>query len=424
MYKTLFLRCLVNQFMKKTLISYFLFIVALALSQNALAQRFWISATPSNWNNTANWSASSGGAGGASVPGASDLVTFNALGLGNCTLDIAANVAGITMNGYTGTVNINGFNLTTTGTNNFATGTINNGGGAAAVTLNTTGTTTFSGTTFGANVNGSTGRIFFNGSTFNGTVNVTKTANNVDLSTGNNTFQAAVTLTNSSTSQLRFAGTNPDIFNGTLSLVSGNSGALEIAYTAAGTQFNQNVSVTYNATGAITFGANGGTSTLAATRTISVAGFGASGCGNLSIARFTQSGATAQTINLGGNNTATLTLGPASTFAGSVTSTVPSIIFNSSTFQAVTVTKTGTQNDSSRGGNTFNGIMTVNNQGGDFFMGTNAADAGDIWNANAIFNNTGGNRIRIGEDNAGNLFQANATFTNTSVTDVASRIQI
>ncbi|MBL7869971.1 MAG: hypothetical protein JNM78_00055 [Cyclobacteriaceae bacterium] len=410
--------------MKKRYIPYFLLLAVIFYSQNLIGQRFWISATPSNWNNTANWSASSGGPGGASVPGASDVVTFNALGLGNCTLDIAANVAGITMNGYTGTVNINGFNLTTTGTNNFVTGTINNGGGAAAVTLNTIGTTTFSGTVFGASVNGSTGRIFFNGSTFNGTVNVTKTANNTDLSTGNNAFLAAVTLTNSSTSPFRLAGTNPDIFNGTISLVSGNSGALEIAYTAANTQFNQNVSVTYNATGAITFGANGGTSTLAATRTISVAGFGASGCGNLSIARVTQTGATAQTINLAGNNTATLTLGPASSFAGSLTATVPSIIFNSSTFQAVTITKTGSQNDLSRGGNIFNGIMTVNNQGGDFLLGTNAADAGDIWNANAIFNNTGGNRLRIGEDNAGNLFQANATFTNTSVTDVASRVQI
>ena len=187
-------------FMKRHLLILSLFIFTL-ISHESFAQRFWISAAPSNWNNTANWSASSGGAGGASVPGASDLVTFNALGLGNCTLDVAANVAGITVNGYTGIININGFNLTTTGANTLATGTINNGGGAAALTLNTISTSTFSGTTFGANVNGSTGRIFLNGSTFNGSVSLTKTANNTDLSTGGNTFQGAVTLTNSSTSQ-------------------------------------------------------------------------------------------------------------------------------------------------------------------------------------------------------------------------------
>jgi hypothetical protein len=410
-------------FMKRHLLILSLFIFTL-ISHESFAQRFWISATPSNWNNTANWSASSGGAGGASVPGASDLVTFNALGLGNCTLDVAANVAGITVNGYTGIININGFNLTTTGTNIFTTGTINNGGGAAALTLNTIATSTFNGTTFGANVNGSTGRIFLNGSTFNGGVSITKTANNTDLSIGGNTFQGAVTLTNSSTSQFRLAGTNPDIFNGTLSLVSGNTGPLEIAYTSAATQFNQNISITYNSTGAITFGANGGTSTLAAARTVSVVGFGGAGCGNLSLARLTQTGVTAQTINLSGNNTATLTLGPVSSFAGSVTTTTPSIILNSSSFQALTITKTGTQNDNSRGGNTFNGVMTVNNQGGDFLMGTNAADAADTWNANAFFINTGGNRLRVAEDNAGNLFNGNATFTNTSATDVASRIQV
>lgn len=411
-------------YMNKPILSYLTVFIFLFISQISFGQRFWVAAGASNWNNTANWSTTSGGAGGASVPGPSDAVTFNANGLGNCTLDVAPNVAGITVNGYTGVINLNGFNLTTTGTNSFVTGTINNGGAAAAVTLNTAGTTTFSGTTFGANVNGSTGRIFFNGSVFNGSVTVTKTANNNDTSTGGNTFSGSVTLTNNSTNQFRLGGTNPDIFNGTLALVSGNTGPLEVAYSSAANQINNNVTVTYNATGLISIGAGGGTATLAATRTISVAGFGASGCGNLTLARLTQAGATAQNISLGGNDTATLTLGPASNFSGALTITTPSIIFNSSSFQAVTVTKTGSAIDNSRGGNTFNGVMTVNNQGGDFAMGTNSADAGDTWNASAFFNNTGGNRIRIGEDNAGNVFQANATFTNTSATDIQSRIQI
>ncbi|MBX2914606.1 MAG: hypothetical protein KF856_04945 [Cyclobacteriaceae bacterium] len=410
--------------MNKRLLSYLTFLTLFLISQISFGQRFWVAAGASNWNNPANWSTTSGGPGGASVPGPSDVVTFNANGLGNCTLDVAPNVAGITINGYSGIININGFNLTTTGTNSFVTGTINNSGGAAAVTLNTTGTSTFSGTTFGANVNGSTGRIFFNGSTFNGTVSITKTANNNDTSTGGNTFSGSVTLTNGSTTQFRLGGTNPDIFNGTLALVSGNTGPLEIAYGSAANQINNHVTVTYNATGLISIGAGGGSATLAASRTISVAGFGASGCGNLTLARLTQAGGTAQNISLSGNDTATLTLGPASTFSGTLTVTTPSIIFNSSSFQAVNVTKTGNQVDNSRGGNTFNGVMTVTNQGNDFIMGANAADAGDTWNANAFFINTGGNRIRVGEDNAGNIFNANATFTNSSTADIQSRIQI
>lgn len=386
--------------------------------------RFWVAGAAGNWNDTNNWATVSGGAPGASVPGAGNLAVFDANGSGNCTLDIGPTIAGITVNGYTGTIDLAGFNLTTTGVNTFTTGSFTNSGGAAAVTLSTAGLTTFNGTQFTANINGTTGRVLFNGSIFNNSVTVTKTANTTDTGTGNNTFNGAVSLTNISANPLRLGNTSSDIFNGTLSLNSGSTGTIDLAYTSAANQFNGNISITYTATAAITFGANGGTSTLAAGQTIGVAGFGGSGCGNLSLARFTQAGATAQTINLAGNNTATLTIGPASSFAGALTVSTPSIILNTSAFQAFTLTKTGTQTDNQRGGNTFNGVMTVNNQGGDLMFGSNPADAGDTWNADAIFNNTGGNRLRIAEETLGTVFNTNATFNNTSATDVQSRIQI
>ncbi|MFZ5970809.1 MAG: T9SS type A sorting domain-containing protein [Bacteroidota bacterium] len=399
--------------------------ISLLLALPTYAQRFWVgTGATNNWNNTDNWSTTSGGAGGASVPGPTDAVTFNAAGNVNCVLDIAPTVAAITLNGYTATIDLNGFVLTTTGNNTFASGTLADGAGTGSLTLNTTGSTTFSGTTFGAVVNGSTGRVFFNGSTFNSGVDITKTANATDLSTGGNTFNGAVTLTNTSANPFRLGGTNPDIFGSTLALTVGGTGALEIAYTAAGTQLNHNVTVTYNSTALISVGANGGSATLADGRTLSVAGFGGAGCGNLTLARLTQVGGTAQSITLAGNNTATLTLGPGSTFNAALTATTPSIIFNASSFQAVTVTKTGTITDNSRGGNIFNGLFTLNNQGGDFVTGSNAADAGDTWMTGAVFNNSGGYRIRIGEDNAGNLFNGNVTFNNTSITDIQNRIQI
>ena len=94
----------------------------------ASAQRFWVASTASNWNNSANWSTTSGGPGGASVPGPSEVVTFNATRNGNCTIDIPVTIAGITVNGYTGNIDINGFDLTTTGANSFTTGTISNSG--------------------------------------------------------------------------------------------------------------------------------------------------------------------------------------------------------------------------------------------------------------------------------------------------------
>lgn len=192
--------------MIKLLYSYIILSALVVLTTGQLqAQKTWVAAGASNWNNGANWSP-------AGVPGPADAVTFNATGLGNCTLDVAPNVAGITVNGYTGTIDLNGFDLTTTGNNTFTTGTINNGGATGALTLNTTGSTTFNGTTFGANVNGSTGRIFFNGSTFNGSVTVSKTDNNNDNSTGNNVFNGTTTITNLGGGWVLLGNTNRDQF--------------------------------------------------------------------------------------------------------------------------------------------------------------------------------------------------------------------
>lgn len=199
----------VTFFMKKSPFYYLTVLIfwITCSSTGVFAQKTWIAAGASNWNNGANWSP-------AGVPGPADAVIFNATGLGNCQLDIAPNVAGITVNGYTGTIDLNGFDLTTTGTNTFATGTINNGGATGSVTLNTTGTTTFSGTTFGAAVNGSTGRVFFNGSTFNGNVTITKTDNNNDNSSGNNVFNGTTNVTNLGGGWILLGNVNRDQFNG------------------------------------------------------------------------------------------------------------------------------------------------------------------------------------------------------------------
>lgn len=58
-----------------------------------------------DWNDTTNWSASSGGAGSAGVPGASDKAIFDANGLSDCQMDVAVSITEIDMQvGYTGTL--------------------------------------------------------------------------------------------------------------------------------------------------------------------------------------------------------------------------------------------------------------------------------------------------------------------------------
>src|SRR5688572_7562109 len=91
-------------------------LLLLTISNLAIAaNRYWIATTPGNWNSATNWSVTSGGAGGASVPGSGDVAIFDGFGgrNGNCNLDIAPTVGGITISGYTGTIDLLGNTLTT-----------------------------------------------------------------------------------------------------------------------------------------------------------------------------------------------------------------------------------------------------------------------------------------------------------------------
>lgn len=135
-----------------------------------MAARFWVGGT-GTWNasNTTNWSATTGGAGGASVPVAADTVTIDAnsgtgtitvatdftissltCGQMNMTLDFATNNNNPTMNSFTGsgtgvrTVNMGNGTWTITGTSATffgpGTGLTLNVGDSKIVFTNTTNT--------------------------------------------------------------------------------------------------------------------------------------------------------------------------------------------------------------------------------------------------------------------------------------------
>jgi hypothetical protein len=70
-----------------------------------MAARFWVTGGTGNWNSTTNWSATTGGASGASVPGSADTATFDAnSGSGTATLDISPTIQTLTCTGFTGTL--------------------------------------------------------------------------------------------------------------------------------------------------------------------------------------------------------------------------------------------------------------------------------------------------------------------------------
>lgn len=84
-----------------------------------MANRFWVAGGTGNWSSTTNWSATSGGASGASVPGSADAALFDAnSGAGTATVDSSVTIQTLTMTGFAGTLafGTNTISLNSTGT--------------------------------------------------------------------------------------------------------------------------------------------------------------------------------------------------------------------------------------------------------------------------------------------------------------------
>jgi len=78
-----------------------------------MASRYFVGDTDSHWNDASNWAASSGGAGGAGVPTATDDVFFDA-NSPDCLLDLATAVAkSVDCTGFANDLDLNGNRLNT-----------------------------------------------------------------------------------------------------------------------------------------------------------------------------------------------------------------------------------------------------------------------------------------------------------------------
>jgi hypothetical protein len=116
--------------------------------------RFWVGGT-GNWDasDTTHWSATSGGASGASVPTATDDVTFDASsGAGTATVAAAAVCANLTMTAYTGAMTLNA-SITVAGNLALPTAAITIAG-ASGIIMNQPGGVTKTVTSNGSTING------------------------------------------------------------------------------------------------------------------------------------------------------------------------------------------------------------------------------------------------------------------------------
>ena len=112
-----------------------------------MAARFWVTTGTTggtgNWSNSQNWSATSGGTAGASVPGSADTATFNASsGAGTATVDSSVTIQTLTMTGFTGVLafGTNTISLNSTGTV-FTGATTHTVTGTPVINVTSTGST-------------------------------------------------------------------------------------------------------------------------------------------------------------------------------------------------------------------------------------------------------------------------------------------
>ncbi len=309
---------------------------------SAISQRYWIATTAGDWSDASNWS-------GNTLPVATDQVIFDgASGAnGNCTLTAAVTIGSLTINGYSGTIDLGSYNMSVSlgsGVSTFSTATVS-GTGSLTITHNTTGSVTFSGTTFNVPVTSTSEDVYLNGSTFNAVSSFTKdgtaATHSDNLCNGGNTFNATATVscpdcnglwtgTASTDIYLALGNVSRDIFNGDLNITSSaTSGEILLAHNSVGNQFNGNIIITSIRFVRFGQGSTSATSTLADGKIISTPNGWNSG--QLWLSGFTQLGTTAQSFTFSTTGTSNLRMTNC-VFNGSLSYKGCSLGINSGTF--------------------------------------------------------------------------------------------
>lgn len=378
----------------------------LALSSSVQAATFTAAAS-GNWNVGTTWggACASGCSAGTDYPGSADVATIAS----SKTVTLTQAEAATTLNlNSTGILSLDSNTLTVSGTATLASGS----------TLNSNGGTLKGGSVLmsGCAVGGA------------GAVTIEKTGSTTSSGSGGNTFANTTTIKNSGTGTFSTANSSADTFNGDVTFTT-TGGSIQPSR-AGNNLYNGNIVVESSGTSGISFGATSGSSTLATGKTISVGGAGFSS-GTLTLARFTQSGATDQTITLTG--TAGLTINTASNFAGgvsignngsglvsfntvtfngNVSITSPSLSMNTVTFNGTTYLEhTGGSAASMTGNNTFAGATTIKNNGDGQL--TLANTTRDTYNGDVTFNSASTGLLSVARSGS-NLFNGNITLISTS----------
>lgn len=256
----------------------------------------------------------------------------------------------------------------------------------------------------------------------------------IDIINDNTATNADVILANNSTSIINIggnvsifnegAGDNRNIYvanngsatiNGDVGMENSSNATNSNIYLAnqSSSSLQLNGNVVLESTDAdvdnISFGENGGVTTLADLQTITVGGGGFIG-GDLTFRNFTQVGNTAQSITTTGSGEI---FHYDSNWGGNVIFSSPRVRLQGSTFNGTAnITKSGISDDGSAGGNVFEDDVTFTHTGSNrFYLATALADT---FNANVIHvNNSNGGDFEIANNSLNNYIAGNLTVTHS-----------
>jgi hypothetical protein len=241
-----------------------------------------------------------------------------------------------------------------------------------------------------------------------------------EFNSGSAIFDGVVIVNNGGTAAnfVRFQnGTGTFTFNGKVYLNNAATGAasvIRMSTTGAGI-YNQNIEVTCTAGSGVAFGNSAGTTTLNASRliTIGAAGFSA---GTLQISKITQLGRNLHAYLLVGTS-AMLNVSNSS-FQAPVTLRAPQLIINGNTFSHHTIIeKTGATDNISNGGNIFNDTTEIINSSANALRLANTV--ADDYNSQVTFTRTGAG-VLDPANNTATTFSHNIIFAGNGIITAGS----
>lgn len=373
----------------------------LLFSPALFSQTFtWNGSVSSDWATSVNWTPNG-------IPGGGHTVQINSDAVPNtCVLDGDRSIAVLTLSA--GSLNLNGFRLTTTTSASCSGGVLNAGGG----TLSTPSLTQLSGTVF------------------NGSFTLEKSGTTNSTPTGGNTFNGPVVISNAGSGRLRMSNTTGDVFNDDAHFINQSTGSLDIGY-RDDNYFFGNLTLDNSSTGGMTVG---GSNTVNAISEIASGGalltngfsngrlilrrmtqFGTSPNGSFSPSLFTCSYTT-----LGGDisvhaASTTMTLNNCS-FTASATLTAESNIAISGTNAFSTVSGStvitrngGTTNSTWAGGDSFGNLTLINNSTYNIRL---CGVSGNTYSGTTEFINTNSGALQISYNGA-SVFTGDMILTNS-----------